>query len=98
MLLFYAVSATIAIKRRPFSSKSSRLSLTLVWMSLPKTFIFKSKKEVSLSEAFALFNWKEQDKSFDIEQQPSFGDRKMSNTQPQNRGGGGVYKTNRNII
>ena len=26
-------------------------------MSLPITFIFKSKKEVSLSEVFALFNW-----------------------------------------
>ena len=39
---------------------------------------------------------KEQDKSSDIEQQPPFGDRKISNIQPQN-GGGGV-KTNRNII
>ena len=38
----------------------------------------------------------EQDKSSDIEQQPSFGDRKISNIQPQNRGGG--FKTNRNII
>ena len=27
-------------------------------MSLPITLIFKSKKEVSLSEVFALFNWK----------------------------------------
>ena len=38
----------------------------------------------------------EQDKSSDIEQQPPFGDRKISNIQPQNRGGG--FKTNRNII
>ena len=38
-----------------------------------------------------------QDKSSDIEQQPPFGDRKISNIQPQNRGGGG-FKTNRNII
>ena len=30
---------------------------------------------------------KEQDKSSDIEQQPPFGDRKISNIQPQNRGG-----------
>ena len=30
----------------------------------------------------------EQDKSSDIEQQPTFGDRKISNIQPQNRGGG----------
>ena len=30
----------------------------------------------------------EQDKSSDIEQQPPFGDRKISNIQPQNRGGG----------
>ena len=43
----------------------------------------------------ALMNVQEQDKSSDIEQQPSFGDRKISNIQPQKRGG---YKTNRNII
>ena len=30
----------------------------------------------------------EQAKSSDIEQQPPFGDRKISNIQPQNRGGG----------
>ena len=36
---------------------SSGLSKTLVWTSLPITFIFKSRKEVSLSEVFALFNW-----------------------------------------
>ena len=30
----------------------------------------------------------EQDKSSDIEQQPPFGDRQISNIQPQNRGGG----------
>ena len=30
----------------------------------------------------------EQDKSSDIEQQPPFGDRKISNIQPQKRGGG----------
>ena len=34
----------------------------------------------------------EQDKSSDIEQQPPFGDRKISNIQRQNRGGGGVTK------
>ena len=33
-----------------------------------------------------LFLIKEQDKSSDIEQHPPFGDRKYSNTQPQNRG------------
>ena len=33
-------------------------------------------------------NLQEQDKSSDIEQQPPFGDRKISNIQPQNRGGG----------
>ena len=32
--------------------------------------------------------YEEQDKSSDIEQQPPFGDRKISNIQPQNRGGG----------
>ena len=42
-------------------------------------------------------NLQEQDKSSDIEQQPPFGDRKISNIQPQNRRGGG-FKTNRNII
>ena len=40
--------------------------------------------------------FEEQDKSSDIEQQPPFGDRKISNIQPQNWGG--EYKTNRNII
>ena len=35
-----------------------------------------------------IFEQKEQDKSSDIEQQPPFGDRKISNIQPQNRGGG----------
>ena len=30
----------------------------------------------------------EQDKSSNIEQQPPFGDRKISNIQPQNKGGG----------
>ena len=30
----------------------------------------------------------EQDEYSDIEQQPPFGDRKISNIQPQNRGGG----------
>ena len=32
--------------------------------------------------------FEEQDKSSDIEQQPPFGDRKISNIQPQNRGRG----------
>ena len=41
-------------------------------------------------------NIQKQDKSSDIEQQPPSGDRKISNIQPQNRGGG--FKTNRNII
>ena len=31
----------------------------------------------------------EQDKSSEIEWKPTFGDRKDSNTQPQNKGGGG---------
>ena len=34
-----------------------------------------------------LRNCHEQDKSSDIEQQPPFGDRKISNIQPQNREG-----------
>ena len=38
---------------------------------------------------------REQDKLSDIEQQPPYGDRKLSNTQPLNRGGD---KTNGNII
>ena len=45
--------------------------------------------------ALSVLYVEEQDKSSDIEQQPPFGDRKISNIQPQNRGG---YKTNRNII
>ena len=35
---------------------------------------------------FVLNYFQEQDKSSDIEQQPPFGDRKISNIQPQNRG------------
>ena len=41
---------------------------------------------------------KEQDKSSDIEQQPPFGDRKISNIQPQNRGGGGQNQQEHHII
>ena len=37
--------------------------------------------------------FQEQDKSSDIEQQPPFGDRKISNIQLQNRGGGGSKPT-----
>ena len=40
----------------------------------------------------------EQDKSSDIEQQPPFGDRKISNIQPQNRGGGLQNKQKHHII
>ena len=40
-----------------------------------------------LSQGIRMCNMKEQDKSSDIEQQPPFGDRKISNIQPQNRGG-----------
>ena len=41
---------------------------------------------------------KEQDKSSDIEQQPPFGDRKISNIQPQNRGGGLQNQQEHHII
>ena len=38
---------------------------------------------------FVIYYSKEdQDKSSDIEQQPPFGDRKISNIKPQNMGGG----------
>ena len=40
----------------------------------------------------------EQDKSSDIEQQPPFGDRKISNIQPQNRGGGGVHNQQEQLV
>ena len=39
-----------------------------------------------------------QDKSSDIEQQPPFGDRKISNIQPQNRGGGLQNQQEHHII
>ena len=48
-----------------------------------------------LSSVKAMQIQEEQDKSSDIEQQQPFGDRKIRNIQPQNRGG---VKTNRNII
>ena len=38
----------------------------------------------------------EQDKSSDIEHQPPFGDRKISNIQPQNRGG--VQNQQRSVL
>ena len=38
---------------------------------------------------FSSLHFQEQDKSSDIEQQQPFGDRKISNIQPQNRGGEG---------
>ena len=41
---------------------------------------------------------KEQDKSSDIEQQPPFGDRKISNIQPQNRGRGLQNQQEHHII
>ena len=40
----------------------------------------------------------EQDKSSDIEQQPPFGDRKISNIQPQNRGRGFQNQQEHHII
>ena len=54
-----------------------------------------NKSKLYLIEQLPFYTLKEQDKSSDIEQQPPFGDRKISNIQPQNRGG---FKTNRNII
>ena len=45
--------------------------------------------------AILLHSYQEQDKSSDIEQQPPFGDRKISNIQPQNRGGGCTKPTGR---
>ena len=41
---------------------------------------------------------KEQDKSSDIKQQPPFGDRKKSNIQPHNRGGGLQNQQEHHII
>ena len=40
----------------------------------------------------------EQDKSSDIEQQPPFGDRKISNIQPPNMGGGVQNQQEHHII
>ena len=46
-------------------------------------------RETSLlnEKAIIILSKREQDKPSDIEQQPPFGDRKISNIQPQNRGG-----------
>ena len=49
---------------------------------------------ISESWKFQNLYWlQEQDKSSDIEQQPSIGDRKISNIQPQNRGRGSTKPT-----
>ena len=45
-------------------------------------------KDWNATDSFAFECVLEQDKSSDIEQQPPFGDRKISNIQPQNRWGG----------
>ena len=50
------------------------------------------------SSAENLRDAKEQDKSSDIEQQPPFGDHKISNIQPQNRGGGLQNQQEHHII
>ena len=44
------------------------------------------------------FSLHEQDKSSDIEQRPPFGDRKISNIQPQNRVGGLQNQQEHHII
>ena len=54
--------------------------------------VFKLKSRVKTWQVRGIWSQKlehkqEQDKSSDIEQQPPFGDRKISNIQPQNRGG-----------
>ena len=49
-------------------------------------------------EIWMIHLFQEQDKSFDIEQQPPFGDRKISNIQPQNRGGGLQNQQTHHII
>ena len=46
-----------------------------------------SKGDVKVSNLRGPSYLEEQDKSSDIEQQPPFGDRKISNIQPQNRAG-----------
>ena len=58
---------------------------------VPSAFI--SINYVRAYKYITFINVQEQDKSFDIEQQPPFGDRKISNIQPQNRGGGGSKPT-----
>ena len=66
------ISATAAIY-----FEMQTFGMTLCYLVLFNTISFASKQ----------YFLKEQDKSSDIEQQPSFGERKESNTKPQIRGG-----------
>ena len=69
----------------------------VLWSIRDSCQIIWSSPFTNVKWQFVVWSYiKEQDKSSNIEQQPSFGDRKWSNTQHQNRGRG--YKTNRNII
>ena len=69
------------IKKIPYNHVLllSKNPVTVEWFSSPIPY-FRDKNKGNLA-----FNQKEQDKSSDIEQQPSFGDRKISNIQSSNQ-------------
>ena len=64
---------------------------------LQKSAVFISNCRFSL-KTVNYDSLQKQDKSSDIEQQPPFGDRKISNIQPQNRGGGVQNQQEHHII
>ena len=78
-----------------FVGKSRR---KCIWERIPincNMFLsWQRKKQKRLISWRSCYDLIEQNKSFDIEQQPPFGDSKYNNTLSQKRG----YKTNRNII
>ena len=70
-----------------------------IYVSQTHDLLEEKKKEICLSPVTKApiptenLNNQEQDKSSDIEQQPPFDDRKISNIQPRNRGGGSTKPT-----
>ena len=79
----------------PKSAKTTWIQKELCYKSTKLQFqsiltlrIMMLSKRYEVDHTMITMCLKEQDKSSDIEQQPPFGDRKISNIQPQNRGGG----------
>ena len=74
------------------------LPVMRIWSILLIEFDLKWCIHLSRSLFLYFYSLKEQDKSSDIEQQPPLDDRKISNIQPQNGGGGLQNQQEHHII